>query len=58
MRTREEVLAEINWREKEIEEFRNNPSSDNKTAELNRWRYTNMCYAVTWLKWFLNEEKV
>jgi hypothetical protein len=56
MRTKKEVEAEIDWREKELEKIRNNPTSDNETAEYNQWRIQNLSFAVTWCKWFLNEK--
>lgn len=55
MRSREEVLAEIDWREKELEALTINPTMDNKTVEYNQWRRQNLSVMVHWCKWFLNE---
>ncbi len=56
MRTKGEVQREIDWREKEIERLRENPTADEKTEEYNHQRIINMSFAVEWCKWFLNEE--
>ena len=55
MRTREEVLNEIEWREREIERLAKNLTADNQTEEHNRWRIQNMNTAIIWCKWFLKE---
>lgn len=56
MRSREEVLAEIDWREKELEKLRENPLLDGQTEEYNQWRIQNLNFALLWCKWFLNNK--
>lgn len=58
MRTREEVLNEIEWREKEIDRLSKTLTADNETEEYNRWRIQNLNTAILWCKWFLKEKAV
>lgn len=59
MRTKEEVQAEIDWREKEIESI--STEIKNKTYKEQDLRYmeqrlVSLSFAVSWCKWFLNEK--
>lgn len=52
MRSREEVLAEIDWREKEIEEIYKNK----KLSEYHYFKIGNLNFSIEWCKWFLNDK--
>lgn len=55
MRTKEEVQAEIDWREKEIEEILKQPTKTYREVDYNQWRISNLRTSIEWCKWFLNE---
>ena len=55
MRTKEEVQAEIDWREKEIEAIKSKPVNSNAEYDYNNWRISNLRTSIEWCKWFLNE---
>lgn len=55
MRTREEVQAEIDWREKEIEEILKQSTNSDGEIDYNQWRISNLRTSIAWCKWFLNE---
>ena len=59
MRSKKEVQAEIDWREKEIESI--NTEIKNKTykeqdLEFMQGRVWNLIVAIEWCKWFLNSK--
>lgn len=49
MKTKEEVQAEIDWREKEIKRLQ----ESNQVGEYSQWRIQNLTIALEWCKWFL-----
>ena len=59
MRSKKEVKAEIDWREKEIESI--NTEIKNKTykeqdLDYMQGRVWNLMVAIEWCKWFLNSK--
>ena len=59
MRSKKEVQAEIDWREKEIESI--NTEIKNKTykeqdLDYMQGRVWNLMVAIEWCKWFLNSK--
>jgi len=59
MRTEEEIQAEIDWREKEIESIRaeiKNKTFKQQDLEYMQNRLINLTFALTWCKWFLNKK--
>ncbi len=57
MRTREEVQKEIIWREEKIKELQIEIKqfTEEQDIEYNRYRISNLTFAIEWCRWFLNE---
>lgn len=59
MRSKKEVQAEIDWREKEIESIREELEAEyykNEDLDYLQGRIWNLTVAIEWCKWFLNEK--
>jgi len=59
MRSKKEVQAEIDWREKEIESIKieiKNKTYKEQDLEFMQGRIWNLTVAIEWCKWFLNSK--
>lgn len=59
MRSKKEVQAEIDWREKEIESIREELEAEyykNEELDYLQGRICNLTIAIEWCQWFLNSK--